>query len=135
MRICPISKLPLPPKAHGNKIYHPYAEEEAKHLNNEKSYHWIRNMVNQAKRLDEILAKHYPHSRDTVAISKDILDREGFAWDFNSAMTPLPDNTPVYWILYYGYSVAENQNNLIFIHYGNNPIQQSNPSPGNGEEK
>jgi penicillin V acylase-like amidase (Ntn superfamily) len=122
-RICPISNLPLPPESHGNKKYHPDAETEAKYRNNERRYTRIRNLTNLAIRLDDILAKYFPNSNGTDAISKEVLKREGFRWDFNSTITELADNIPVFWVLDYGYSFGDKKGESIIIYYGNNPLQ------------
>ena len=117
VRICPIEALPLPTGAHGNKKYHPESEEEAKHINNEKAYSRVCALINLAKRLDDILTKPFPPSNGIEAISKDIHDREGFAWDCNSAIKLTADNVPVFWILNYGYSFADRKGETIIIYY------------------
>lgn len=132
-RICPISKLPLSPFAHGNKKYHTGAEQAARELNNARRYKRIKNMDNLAIRLDDILARHYPFSNGVESLRKDLLDREGFAWDFNTSVTHYDKNW-VFWILDYGYSTSTNKN-LIIIHYGNNPVQQPDIQTGNTGNK
>jgi len=121
-RICPVTNQPLPPDAHGNRKYtdDPEVEKIVKETNNDNRYGRIRQLDNQALRLDRILATHYHHSEEQYAISKSILDQDGFAWDFNSAMNKI-DGNQVYWILDYGYSI---KNKEIIIYYGNNPLQQ-----------
>lgn len=90
-------------------------------------------MDNLAIRLDDILARHYPFSNGVESLRKDLLDREGFAWDFNTSVTHYDKNW-VFWILDYGYSTSTNKN-LIIIHYGNNPVQQPDIQTGNTGNK
>lgn len=130
-RICPISNLPLSPFSHGNKKYHADAEQTAKEINNARRYQRIKNMDNLAIRLDDILARYYPFSKGLEPLRKDLLDREGFVWDFNTSVTPHEKNW-IFWILDYGYSQTNNKN-LILIHYGNNPLQQPDSQTRNAE--
>jgi hypothetical protein len=134
-RLCPISKIPLPTNAHGNRKYHPVAEKEVKQINNERTNDRIRDPLKLLKRLDDILSKHYAHSNGTNSINKDILVREGFLWDCNLAITSLPDKSPIFWIIDYGYSFSDKKANNLKIHHGNNPIQQPDPAPGNAEKQ
>jgi hypothetical protein len=122
-RLCPITNQPLPNDAHGNQKYFPADEVQktAKQQNNNFQYGRVKNLINQAKRLDDILERHYSHSQGSVTIKKHLLDLDGFAWDFNSGQTSL-GRQEIFWILDYGYSFINKKK--IIIYYGANPLQQ-----------
>lgn len=119
-RICPISKQPLPDHLHGNAKYHPLHKNTAKQQANSKRYDKIRDLSNTALCLDKILATHYPHSNGSQAISKLILDKERFRWDFNSRITML-EACPVFWILEYGYRFINDKKQVV-IYYEHQPV-------------
>ena len=122
-RKCEISNLTLAASSHGNRKYLPVFQKHVKRRNNKSRYKKIKNLDRIALKLDSILAKYYPKSLETGAVKKDLIDLEGFNWDFNSSITLQPDKTLIFWILDYGYSENNINSNQIIIHYGNNPIQ------------
>jgi hypothetical protein len=118
-KICPTCNQPLPEWLHGNRRYHPQCDLNRKKSNNAKRYSTIKKLDNEALRLDKILKSHFMHSNGTNPIPKSILESEKFKWDFVTSMTS--KNPPIFWILDYGYSFADN-NKKIVIYYGNNPL-------------
>jgi hypothetical protein len=119
-RFCPHCELPLESWYHGNRKYHPTCIKEAKNLSNHARYRRIQKMDKLALFLDYLLKTYYPLSNGKAPIDKEMLSAQGFDFNFNTSMTKEND-IPLFWILEYGYSYAEDGEKII-IHYGNNPL-------------
>lgn len=115
--ICPICQKSLPEKRHGNRIYHEECYPTVIHNINHSRYDRIKEICNEATRLDDILMTHFPHSARKNPIEKQVLDIADFNWQFIIRMTKSNENNTIFWIINYGYSFNGKLKNQIIIYY------------------
>jgi hypothetical protein len=124
-RNCDVCGQPLPPNSNGNKKRHNKkdgkdCDKKAKQKNSKTRYAKVKKMDNEAIRLDKILESFYSPSKGSNYISKALLEDKKFNFSFITNITN--PESPIFWLLNYGYEYSDDKKDKIIIHYGSNPL-------------